>query len=78
MVLGTHQNTRKFIDRNQDIDKLNDSESNGGRYVQKLKLNNKLAGVSLTRVSSTQFLNIIIDESLTWKNCFDEIKKKKY
>ena len=27
MVLGTHHNTRKFIDRNQDINVLNESES---------------------------------------------------
>ena len=55
MVLGTHHNTRKFIDINQDIDVLNDSESINSRYLEKVKLNIKLDGVSLNRVSSTNF-----------------------
>ena len=33
MVLGTHHSTRKFIDINQDIDILTDSESSGSRDV---------------------------------------------
>ena len=42
--------TRKFIDINQDIDILTDSESSGSRDVEKVKLNVKLDGVSLNRV----------------------------
>ena len=38
MVLGTHS-TRKFIDINQHIDILTDSESSGSRDVEKVKLN---------------------------------------
>ena len=75
MVLGTHHSTRKFIDINQDIDILNDSESTNSRDVEKLELNIKLHGVSLNRVSSTNFLGVIIDENLTWKNHIDAISK---
>ena len=75
MVLGTHHSTRKFIDINQDIDILTDSESSGSRDVEKVKLNVKLDGVSLNRVSSTKFLGVIIDENLTWKNHIDAISK---
>ena len=32
MVLGTPQSTRKFIDINQNIDNLNDSELTGGNW----------------------------------------------
>ena len=42
MVLGTHHNTRKLIDINQDIDVLNDSESTNFKYLEKVKLNIKL------------------------------------
>ena len=63
MVLGTHHSTRKFIDINQDIDILTDSESSGSRNEEKVKLNIKLNGVSLNRVSSTKFLGVIIDET---------------
>ena len=63
MVLGTHHNTRKFIDINQDINVLNESESTNSRDLQKEKLNIKLDGVSLNRVSSTKFLGVIIDET---------------
>ena len=45
MVLGTPHSTRKFIDINQDINILTDSESSGSRDVQKVKLNVKLNGV---------------------------------
>ena len=55
MVLGTHHNTRKFIDINQDIDVLNDSES---KDLEKVKLNIKLDGVSLNRVSSTKIVKV--------------------
>ena len=75
MVLGTNHSTRKFIDINQDIDILTDSESSGSRDVEKVKLNVKLDGVSLNRVSSTKFLGVIIDENLTWKNHIDAISK---
>ena len=75
MVLGTHHGTRKFIDINQDIDILTDSESSGSRYVEKVKLNVKLDGVSLSRVSSTKFLGVSIYENLTWKNYIDAISK---
>ena len=75
MVLGTHHSTRKFIDINQDIDILTDSESSCSRDVEKVKLNVKLDGVSLNRVSSTKFLGVIIDENLTWKNHIDAISK---
>ena len=75
MVLGTHHSTRKFIDINQDTDILTDSESSGSRDVEKVKLNVKLDGVSLNRVSSTKFLGVIIDENLTWKNHIDAISK---
>ena len=51
MVLGTHHNTRKFIDINQDIDVLNDSESTNSRDFEKVKLNIKFNGVSSNRVS---------------------------
>ena len=47
MVLGTHHNTRKFIDINQDIDILTGSESSGSRAVEKVKLIVKLDGVYL-------------------------------
>ena len=62
MVLGTHHNTRKFIDINQDIDILTDSESSGSRDVEKVKLNVKLDGVSLilNRVSSTKFWVLLL------------------
>ena len=75
MVLGTHHNTRKFIDINQDINVLNESESTNSRDLEKEKLNIKLDGVSLNRVSSTKFLDVIIDENLTWKNHIDAISK---
>ena len=39
MVLGTHHNTRKFIDINHDIDVLNDSESTNFKdFYKKLNL----------------------------------------
>ena len=75
MVLGTPQSTRKFIDINQKIDKFNDSELTSSSDVEKVKLNIKLDGVSLNRVSSTKFLGVIIDENLTWKNHIDAISK---
>ena len=75
MVLGTHHNTRKFIDINQDINVLNESESTNSRDLEKEKLNIKLDGVSLNRISSTKFLGVIIDENLTWKNHIDAISK---
>ena len=75
MVLGTHHSTRKFIDINQDIDILTDSESSDSRDVETVKLNVKLDGVSLNRVSSTKFLGVIIEENLTWKNHIDAISK---
>ena len=56
MVLDTHHSTRKFIDINQDIDILTDSESSSSRDVEKVKHNVKLDGVSLNRVISTKFL----------------------
>ena len=55
MVLGTHHNTRKFIDINQDINVLDESESINSRDLGKKTLNIKLDGVSLNRVSSTKF-----------------------
>ena len=67
MVLGTHPSTRKFIDINQDINILTNSESSRSRHVEKVKLYVKLDGVSLIRVSSTKFLGVIIDENVTWK-----------
>ena len=73
ILLGTYHNTRKFIDINQDIDALNESESTNSRDFEKVKLNIKLDGVSLNRVSSTKFLGVIIDENLTWKNHIDAI-----
>ena len=75
MVLGTPQSTRKFIDINQNIDNLNDSELTSSSDVEKVKHNIKLDGVSLNRVSSTKFLGVIIDENLTWKNHIDAISK---
>ena len=81
MVLGTPQSKRKFIDINQNIDNLNDSELTSSSDLEKVKLNIKLDGVSLNRASSTKFLGIIIDENLTWKNHIDLISKnhlKKY
>ena len=75
MVLGTSQSTRKFIDINQNIDNLNDSELTSSSDVEKVKLNIKLDGVSLNRVSSTNLLGVIIDENLTWKNHIDAISK---
>ena len=75
MVLGTHHNTRKFIDINQNTNVLNESESTNSRDLEKEKLNIKLDGVSLNRVSSTKFLGVIIDENLTWKSHIDAISK---
>ena len=75
MVLGTPQSTREFIDINRNIDILNDSELTSSSDVEKVKLNIKLDGVSLNRVSSTKFLGVIIDENLTWKNHIDAISK---
>ena len=75
MVLGTPQSTMKFIDINQNIENLNDSELTSFSDVEKVKLNIKLDGVSLNRVSSTKFLGVIIDENLTWKNHIDAISK---
>ena len=60
MVLGTHHSTKKFIDINQDIDILTDSESFGSTDVEKVKLNVKLDGVSLNRVSSTKFWVLLL------------------
>ena len=37
-----HHSTKKFIDTNQDIDILNDSESTSSRDVENAKLNIKL------------------------------------
>ena len=68
MVLGTNHSTTKFVDVNQDTDSTQDSHT-------KSKLNIKLDGVSLNRVSSTKFLGVIIDENLTWKNHIDAITK---
>ena len=68
MVLGTHHSTKKFIDINQDIDILNDSELTNSRDVEKVKLNIKLDGVSLNRVSSTKLFGVIIDENLMEKS----------
>ena len=65
LVLGTPQNTRNFVDINQKIDDLNDSESISSSDVEKVKLNVKFDGVPLDRVSSTKFLGVIIDENLT-------------
>ena len=62
MVLGTPQSTRKFIDINQNIDNLNHSELTSSSDVEKVKLNIKLDGVSLNRVSSTKFVGVIIDK----------------
>ena len=42
---------------------------------KKAKLNIKLDGVFLDRVSSAKFLCVIIDENLTWKNHIDAISK---
>ena len=70
MVLGTPQNTGKFVDTNQTIDSLN--------YVKKIKLDIKLDGVSLNRVSSTKFLDVLINENLTWKNHIDVILKSNF
>ena len=75
MMLGTPQSIRKFIDINQNIDNLNDSELTSSSDVEKVKLNIKLDGVSLNRVSSTKILGVIIDENLTWKNHIDAISK---
>ena len=75
MVFGTPQSTRKFIDINQNIDNLNDSELTSSSDVEKVKLNIKFDGVSLNRVSSTKFLGVINDENLTWKNHIDAISK---
>ena len=75
MVLRTPQSTRKFIDINQNIDNLNDSELTSSCDVEKVKLSIKLDGVSLNRVSSTKCLGVIIDENLTWKNHIDAISK---
>ena len=54
---------------------MNESESTNPRDLEKVKLNIKLDGVSLNRVSSTKFLGVIIDENLTWKNHIDAISK---
>ena len=71
MVLGTCQSTSKIIDANQDTDSTHDSQPTSS----KAKLDIKLDGVSLNRVSSTKFLGVIIDENLTWKNHIDAISK---
>ena len=42
---------------------LNESESTNSRDLEKEKLNIKLDGMSLNRVSSTKFLGVIIDET---------------
>ena len=75
MVLGIHFSTRKFIDINQDIDVLNYSESTNSRDLENVKLNIKLDGVSLNRVSSTKLLGVIIDKNLTWRNNINAISK---
>ena len=54
---------------------MNESESINSRDLEKEKLNIKLDGVSLNRVSSTKFWGVIIDENLTWKNHIDAISK---
>ena len=75
MVLGTPQSTRKFIDINQNIDNLNDSELTSSSDVEGVKLNIKLDGVYLNRVSSTKLLGVIIDENLTWKITLMQFQK---
>ena len=54
---------------------MTDSESSGSRDLEKVKLNVKLDGMSLNRVSSTKFVGVIIDENLTWKNHIDSTSK---
>ena len=54
---------------------MNDSDSIHSSNAAKVKLDIKLDGVSLNRVSSTKFLGIIIDENSTWKNHIDAISK---
>ena len=55
--------TRNFIDINQDIDTLNDSESTSSKDVEKVKLKILSLMVCLYTVSSTKFLCVIIDEN---------------
>ena len=70
---------KKFVDINQNIDKLHDSELTSSSDAEKVKLSIKLSiklnGVSLNRVNSTKFLCVITDENLTWKNYTDAISK---
>ena len=68
---------RKEIKNNNNNNKIPVSfaVADGSRDVEKVKLNVKLDGVSLNRVSSTKFWGIIIDENLTWKNHMDAITK---
>ena len=73
MVLGTKYNTTKLIDVNHMH--TTDSSYDGSGRLEKKKINIKLDGVSLNRVSSTKFLGVIIDENLTWKNHIDAISK---
>ena len=60
------------------IDILNKSQSIDLSCVEKVKLNIKVDGVSLDRVSSTKFLGVIIDENLSLKNHIDAISKTIY
>ena len=46
MVLGTHHSARKFIDINQDMHILKDSESTNSGDVEKVELNIELDCVS--------------------------------
>ena len=40
-----------------------------------MRINIKLDGMSLNRVSSTKFLGVIVDENLMWKNHIDAISR---
>ena len=73
--IHSDDNVAKFKN-SQNVDNLNDSELTSSSDVEKVKLNIKLDGVFLNRVSSTKFLGVIIDEHLAWKNHIDAIKKK--
>ena len=81
MMLGTSHSTNKYTyesvdSSSDDVNSLADIGINNGEYsVTPEKINVILDNVSLERVNSTKFLDVIIDESLTWKNHIDAISK---
>ena len=78
MMLGTSHTTNKCNYGN--VDSSDDGRTDIGINTDEhttitQKINVILDDVSLERVNSTKFLDVIIDENLTWKHHIDAISK---